>query len=87
MISRTLSNLWNFVLSVPINLIIVGIVCIFLKIFKRPLKTILRVILTYFISCFILSLLGLSLPSIPAFIKWCKEIIVLLIDQGKSLGL
>lgn len=75
MLTTLLENLIAFVASVPINLIIIGIICAILKIFGRTIGTIIRVFLGYFLICFLLSLFGLSLPSIPACINWCIDVL------------
>ena len=74
MITSTLENLWAFVLSVPINLVIIGIICLILKIMGRTLGTLIRTFVGYFLICFLFSLFGLTLPSIPALANWALEI-------------
>ena len=87
MITSVLSNLMDFVLSVPINLVIIGIVCLIMKIAGKTIKTIIKVFVGYFIICFILALLGLSLPSIPALIIWIKNVAISLGTWLKGLGI
>jgi len=87
MITTLLSNLMDFVLSVPINLVIIGIICLILKIAGKTIKTIIKVFVGYFIICFILAVLGLSLPSIPALVIWLKNIIISIGAWLSSLGI
>lgn len=70
------NNLLAFIASVPINLIIILIICIVLKLFGVRFIDLLKIVAAYFIICLILSLLGLSLPSIPALLKWIKDVVV-----------
>ena len=87
MITDFASNMWAFIASVPINLIIIGIVCLILKIVGKSIKTIIRVIAGYFVICFVLAILGLSLPSIPALIIWIKNVAVSIGTWLKGLGI
>lgn len=73
MLSNLLQNFLNFVASVPINLVILSIVCLILKIICKPFRIIMRVVTCYGIICFILSMLGLSLPSVPEILLWLKN--------------
>lgn len=87
MITQLVNNLVAFILSVPINLVIIGVVCLVLKIIGKSFKTIIRVFAGYFLICFALSILGLSLPSIPALILWLKEVFISLGLWLKGLGI
>ena len=87
MITQILNNLVNFVLSVPINLVIIGVVCLILKLTGKSFKSIIRVFVGYFLICLVLSILGLSLPSIPALIIWLKEVFTSLGLWFKGLGI
>lgn len=69
-------NLLAFIASVPINLVIILVICIVLKLFGVRIIDLIKIVIAYFVICFILSLLGLSLPSIPALLKWIKDVIV-----------
>lgn len=69
-------NLLAFIASVPINLVIILVICIVLKLFGVRIVDLIKIVIAYFVICFILSLLGLSLPSIPALLKWIKDVIV-----------
>ena len=74
MINDFLSNMTEFILSMPINLIIIGVVCIIMRITGSTISSLIRLFIGYFCICFILATFGLSLPSIPAVIKWCIEL-------------
>lgn len=69
-------NLLAFIASVPINLIIILVICIVLKLFGVRIIDLIKIVIAYFVICLILSLLGLSLPSIPALLKWIKDVVV-----------
>ena len=69
-------NLLAFIASVPINLVIILVICIVLKLFGVRIIDLIKIVIAYFVICFILSLLGLSLPSIPALLKWIKDVVV-----------
>ena len=49
---------------------------IVLKLFGVRIVDLIKIVIAYFIICLILSLLGLSLPSIPALLKWIKDVVV-----------
>lgn len=87
MLTTVASNLLDFILSVPINLVIIGIVCLILKICGKTVKTIIRVIIGYFAICLVLSLLGFSPFSIPAVIVWVKNVTVELGAWFRGLGI
>ena len=69
-------NLLAFIASVPINLVIILVICIVLKLFGVRIVDLIKIVIAYFIIFLILSLLGLSLPSIPALLKWIKDVVV-----------
>ena len=72
-----LSRMMAFMLSVPINLIIIGVICLLLKfIGKLTVKDILKAFVGYFLICFIFALFGLTLPSIPAIANYIKELVI-----------
>ena len=87
MITTFANNFMAFILSVPINLIIIGIVCLILKIAGKTAKTVLKVFFGYFLICFLLSLLGLSLPSIPAIFNWLRAVGTSFISWCKGVGI
>ena len=87
MITDFLNNLLAFIASVPINLIIIGIVCFILKLMGRPFSTIVRAFTGYFLLCFLFSLFGLTMPSIPAVVNWCIDVIHIIITKLQILGI
>lgn len=87
MITSFLNNLIAFIASVPINLIIIGVVCLILKMMGRPFSTIVRAFTGYFLLCFLFSLFGLTMPSIPAIFNWCKDVLFMIINYLKAAGI
>lgn len=87
MIQDVLSRLLEFVASVPINLVIVGVICLVLLMFRTAFSIVWRVAVSYLLLCFIFSLLGWSMPSIPQIIVWCKTMFLQIWNWVNSLGI
>lgn len=74
MLSTVLENLKNYALAIPTNLVIIGVVCLFMVIvLKKSVGTCLRLVAGYFIIAFLLGLFGLNMPSIVTCWNWLVD--------------
>lgn len=65
-----LQNLYNWVMAVPTNLIIIVVIALALKILGKSLKAVIELIVCYFLICFILGLFGITLPPLQDIVVW-----------------
>lgn len=65
-----LQNLYNWVMAVPTNLIIIVVIALALKILGKSLKAVIELIVCYFLICFILGLFDITLPPLQDIVVW-----------------
>lgn len=65
-----LQNLYNWVMAVPTNLIIIVVIALALKILGKSLKAVIELIVCYFLICFILGFFGITLPPLQDIVVW-----------------
>ena len=65
-----LQNLYNWVMAVPTNLIIIVVIALALKILGKSLKAVIELIICYFLICFILGLFSITLPPLQDIVVW-----------------
>lgn len=71
MISTILANLYAFALSMPLNMIIIILICIFMKVvLKRSIMDCIRVIIGYLLVGVILALFGITMPDFATIGNW-----------------
>jgi len=74
MISKVLDNLYNYVVSIPTNMVILLLVCLFMVlVLKKSIGTCIRLVIGYFIIAFLLGLFGINMPSIVACWNWIVD--------------
>lgn len=77
MISGLLDKMYNLLLSMPINLAILVVICVLFMIFaKYTIKDCLKIIIGYMLIVILLSFFGITLPSFITVFNWIKEIAV-----------
>lgn len=76
MISTILTNLYNFALSMPTNMIILLIICLIMKfVFKRTIGDCVRVILGYLLIGLLLGIFGINMPSLLTIGQWIVNVV------------
>lgn len=77
MLSNIVNNMYQLLLSMPVNIAILVVICILLKIFaKYTLKDCIKVIIGYLLVCVLLGFFGITMPSFITVFKWIKEIAI-----------
>ena len=62
--------MYQWVGAVPTNLIIVLVVALVLKLLGQSLKSVVELVICYFLVCFILGMFGIILPPIQDIVVW-----------------
>ncbi|MEE3344615.1 MAG: hypothetical protein VZS44_11015 [Bacilli bacterium] len=71
MLSTILTNLYNFALSMPTNMIILFIICLIMKVLlKRTIGDCVRVIVGYLLIGLLLGIFGISMPNLLTVGNW-----------------
>lgn len=77
MLSNIVNNMYQLLLSMPVNIAILVVICILLKIFaKYTFKDCIKVIIGYLLVCVLLGFFGITMPSFITVFKWIKEIAI-----------
>ena len=77
MLSTILNNMYQLLLSMPVNLVILLIICIILKLVaKLTIKDCLKVVVGYLLICILLGFFGITMPSFITIFNWIKEVAV-----------
>lgn len=73
MISALLENLYAFALSIPINMLILAIICLIMVIgFKKSVKDCVKVIICYLLLGLLLAIFGITMPKFTTAFEWIK---------------
>lgn len=82
MISDILKNLYDFALSIPTNLVIIAIICIFMVVvLKKGVKDCIRLIVAYLLIGLLLGIFGITMPSFVEVGRWVKDHVSTLISD------
>ena len=70
MLGTLIQNMYQWVGAVPTNLVIVLVVALVLKLLGQSLKSVIELVICYFLVCFILGMFGITLPPIQDIVLW-----------------
>lgn len=70
MLNVLFQNMYQWVGAVPTNLVIVLVVALVLKLLGQSLKSVIELVICYFLVCFILGMFGITLPPIQDIVLW-----------------
>lgn len=73
MLNVLFQNMYQWVGAVPTNLIIVLVVALVLKLLGQSLKSVIELVICYFLVCFILGMFGITLPPIQDIVLWAAN--------------
>ena len=77
MLSNIVNNMYQLLLSMPVNIAILVVICILLKIFaKYTFKDCIKVIIGYLLVCVLLGFFGITMPSFITVFNWLKELAI-----------